>query len=199
MYIEVVKNLKNIIELDGLKAGDKIPSERELSERLHVGRSSVREALRALELLGLIETRVGEGTFLRDARANQLVQLLGTFILQDDKSKKDVKETKHLIEMDCLKLVSARNDKEQLLQLKRWTQDNQFGDGDFFLKVIESADNHLYYRIWVVLNDFERTLNVEKTPVKSSYYLALVDALMGSDETKIQKAYEQLRNLSTDS
>ena len=43
-----------------------LPSERELSSRLNVGRSSVREALRALELVGLIETRRGEGTFIRN-------------------------------------------------------------------------------------------------------------------------------------
>src|SRR3954469_15709204 len=98
-----------MINLDGLKSGDKLPSERELSERLNVGRSSVREALRALELLGLIETRRGEGTFIRDFRGNQLVQLLSTFILQDEKAKRDVLETKNLIEMDCLRLALQRN------------------------------------------------------------------------------------------
>ena len=59
--LEIVKQLREMITADDLKSGDKIPSERELSERLNVGRSSVREALRALELLGLIETRRGEG------------------------------------------------------------------------------------------------------------------------------------------
>ena len=66
VYVEIVHQLQNIIADDRLKTGDKLPSERELSERLKVGRSSVREALSALELLGLIETRRGEGTFLRD-------------------------------------------------------------------------------------------------------------------------------------
>ena len=61
LYQEIVEKLRQMIESDGLVSGDKIPSERELSERLNVGRSSIREALRALELLGLIETRRGEG------------------------------------------------------------------------------------------------------------------------------------------
>ena len=81
-----------------------MPSERELSERLNVGRSSVREALRALELLGLIETKRGEGTYIRNFKDNQLIPLLGAFILQGDKSKQDVIETKTLIEKDCLTL-----------------------------------------------------------------------------------------------
>jgi GntR family transcriptional repressor for pyruvate dehydrogenase complex len=86
VYLEIVKQLREMITVDGLKTGDKIPSERELSERLNFGRSSVREALRALELLGLIETRRGEGTYIRDFRGHQLVQLLSTFILQDQKA-----------------------------------------------------------------------------------------------------------------
>ena len=90
-----------------------------MSERLNVGRSSVREALRALELLGLIETRRGEGTFIRDFQGNQLVQLLSTFILQDEKAKLDVIETKNLIEMDLLRLVLSRVDEKRLLSIKR--------------------------------------------------------------------------------
>ena len=78
----------------GLLPGDKIPSERELSERLDVGRSSVREALRALELLGLIETRRGEGTFIKDFQEHRLVELLGTFFLQNEKVNEDLAETK---------------------------------------------------------------------------------------------------------
>ena len=77
LYLEIVDKIRQMIVRDGLLPGDKLPSERELSERLQVGRSSVREALRALELLGLIETRRGEGTFLRDVRNHQLVEILG--------------------------------------------------------------------------------------------------------------------------
>ncbi len=55
VYREIVMQLSEMITAGGLKPGDKIPSERELTERLNVGRSSVREALRAIELLGLIE------------------------------------------------------------------------------------------------------------------------------------------------
>ncbi|MEH7254517.1 GntR family transcriptional regulator, partial [Neobacillus niacini] len=128
-----------MIATDNLISGDKIPSERELSERLNVGRSSVREALRALELLGLIETRRGEGTFIRDFQGNQLVQLLGTFILQDEKAKLDVIETKNLIEMDLLRLVISRIDEKRLLQLKGLVERNQLNDDQIFYHLIEIA------------------------------------------------------------
>ena len=122
-----------MIERNNLKSGDKLPSERELSERLNVGRSSVREALRALELLGLIETRRGEGTFIRDFEGHQLVQLLSTFILQDDKAKRDIMETKYLIELDCLWLTIHKSSDEQLIEFKNWADTAVYTDDDFFL------------------------------------------------------------------
>ncbi|MFE7149596.1 FadR/GntR family transcriptional regulator, partial [Heyndrickxia sporothermodurans] len=103
---------------DGLVSGDKLPSERELSERLKVGRSSVREGLRALELLGLIETRRGEGTYLRDFTDHHLVELLSMFILQDDKVKNDVKITKELVEKDAIRLVINNLDRPSIELIK---------------------------------------------------------------------------------
>lgn len=196
VYIEIVKQLRTMIEQDGLKPGDKIPSERELSERLFVGRSSVREALRALELLGLIETRRGEGTFIRDFRSNQLVQLLSTFILQDDKAKHDVIETKYLIEMDCLRLISSRNNDEQLSHLKKWVESSNFTDDEFFLKIVELADNHLFYRIWIILKDYYHSLQLQNLQTEKNEYQLLIQALLTKDEDIFRNQYRKLRKLS---
>lgn len=186
-----------MIEQDGLKQGDKIPSERELSERLHVGRSSVREALRALELLGLIETRRGEGTFLRDAKTNQLVQLLSSFILQDEKAIKDVIETKFFLEMDCLRLILEKKSDEQLKSLMKWVKEEKVQDEEFFLNIVRLADNHLFYRIWLILSDFYRSLNIEQGPFEKRYYEALIQALLTSNEKNVVEAYKKLRKLSS--
>jgi GntR family transcriptional regulator, transcriptional repressor for pyruvate dehydrogenase complex len=200
VYIEIVKQLRKIIEKDRLKAGDKIPSERELSERLNAGRSSVREALRALELLGLIETRRGEGTYIRDFRGNQLVQLLSTFILQDKKAIQDVIETKHLIELDCLQLALSKRTKNDFQRLKQWTIEHNVEDIDFFTKIIEFADNHLIYRIWQILVDYYRSLdrNEQDKPTKEQF-IDLAKALEKGDEDLVFIAYRRLRKLSDES
>jgi len=198
VYLEIVKQLRNMIEQDGLTPGDKIPSERELCERLNVGRSSVREALRALELLGLIETRRGEGTFIRDFRSNQLVQLLGTFVLQDTKAKQDVIETKYLIELDCLRLILRRNNVKQLEDLKDWIESCEFTDDQFFIKIVELADNHLFYRIWSILNDYYDALKLPKMERKDPFYASIVQALLGGNEPDVLRAYYSLRKLSND-
>lgn len=187
-----------MIDDDGLKPGDKIPSERELSERLQVGRSSVREALRAIELLGLIETRRGEGTFLRDARGNQLVQLLSTFILQDEKAIQDVKETKYLIEMDCLRLIVQRNNGEQLRKFRNRIESITLNDDGFFLKIVELADNHLFYRIWNILSEFYNSLQLQQESNKKRDYVALIDVLIDGNEDIVIKEYKRLRKLSSE-
>ena len=196
VYLEIVRQLRTMIEKDGLKAGDKIPSERELSERLNAGRSSVREALRALELLGLIETRRGEGTFIRDFRGNQLVQLLSTFILQDERAIKDVIETKQLVEMDCLKLALSKNCADNFAGLKRWVIEHKVDDVAFFARVTDLAGNHLVVRIWQILQDYYLSLNMKDYQPTREQYLELVEALEIGNQELVLVAYRRLRNLS---
>lgn len=198
VYIEIVKRLREMIDADGLKSGDKIPSERELSERLNVGRSSVREALRALELLGLIETRRGEGTFMKDFQDHQLVQLLSTFILQDEKAQQDVLETKRMLEMDCLRLLIKTLDEESLKNLKEYASSDMINDGAFFDKIVKMADNHLLYKIWVILKDYCQVQGSQETKFYKEDYLNLLKGLERNDEEKTLSAYRELRKLSTD-
>jgi len=61
----VIRQLTRLIEDGLLKPGDQLPSERELSEELHVSRGTVREAVQFLGTLGLVEVRHGSGTFVR--------------------------------------------------------------------------------------------------------------------------------------
>ena len=72
VYEEVAKQIERLI-LKKLKPGDKLPSERELAEMLRVSRSSIREAIRGLELMGLVEPRQGAGTIVREISADSLV------------------------------------------------------------------------------------------------------------------------------
>ncbi|MBT2681947.1 FadR family transcriptional regulator [Bacillus sp. ISL-35] len=198
VYVEIVRQLREMINKDGLKPGDKIPSERELSERLNAGRSSVREALRALELLGLIETRRGEGTFIRDFRGNQLVQLLSTFILQDKKAKDDVVETKNMIEADCLYLAAEKIREDEIRRLKVWIDDHNFEDEEFFRRIAELADNHLFYRIWYILNDYYKALELKAIPAEKEEYHLLLDALATKNGELILNRHRMLRKMSTE-
>ncbi len=178
MFVEILNKLKAIIQKDRLQPGDKLPSERELSERLNVGRSSVREALRAMELLGLIETRRGEGTFIKEARNHRLVEVLASFILNDGLVKKELTETRQMIEKNAILLASERRTEAEMDRLKDFldqmeendlTSIDSVVDRDFFRIVLDAAQNSLLKRLWVELTEYDQFNEDEVTYLLSDY------------------------------
>lgn len=157
MFLEIVKQLRQLIQDENLPIGGKLPSERELAERLQVGRSTVREALRSLELLGLIETRRGEGTFRSDFRKHQLVELLSTFILQESKSKEDVHVTRETLEKEAIRTICHS---EKLQKHSIWDafllklQHEPVIREDIIREIIIISGNRLALKIWFLLKQF---------------------------------------------
>ncbi|MGG0151929.1 FadR/GntR family transcriptional regulator [Bacillus mycoides] len=199
VYLEIVKKIRSIMEEDCLVAGDRLPSERELSSRLNVGRSSVREALRALELVGLIETRRGEGTFIRNFYDNGLVQLIAPFLLQDEKTIRDLLQTKRLLEKDMIRLVCnlpKETFSEVLSKLHQVLEENESSipvlHQAFFKTLIEQFDNYLLYRIWMIVNDYVATLSCEVSGDSIEMYRKLYATLEVKQENDALKIYDEL-------
>ncbi|WP_263701334.1 FadR/GntR family transcriptional regulator [Bacillus thuringiensis] len=199
VYLEIVKKIRSIMEEDGLVAGDRLPSERELSSRLNVGRSSVREALRALELVGLIETRRGEGTFIRNFYDNGLVQLIAPFLLQDEKTIRDLLQTKRLLEKDMIRIVCnlpKETFSKVLSKLHQVLEGNENSipmlHQTFFKTLIEQVDNYLLYRIWMIVNDYVSTLSCKVSGDSIDMYRKLYAILEEKQETDALKIYDEL-------
>lgn len=92
----VARRLQKMI-LDGeLRAGDVIPSQRQLAEQFSVSRASLREALLTLETLGLVKTKPGRGTFVTAGRPDPAAALKWRY--SDSHSMQDVFETRHMLE-----------------------------------------------------------------------------------------------------
>lgn len=193
-FAEVVDKIREMIAADGLAPGDKMPSERELSERLSAARSSVREALRALELLGLIETRRGEGTFLRDFSDHQLVQLLSTFILQRDQTKKDVRLTKEIMEIGCLSsVVVLPNLEGQMLELAERMKDESFTENDFFAFLMDISGNSLLKKIWLIVSDYAAAIHKEdRLLTNKEAFIHLISTVKSRNIKDAIDAYKQL-------
>ncbi|ANS50519.1 GntR family transcriptional regulator [Bacillus thuringiensis] len=199
VYLEIVKKIRSIMEEDGLVAGDRLPSERELSSRLNVGRSSVREALRALELVGLIETRRGEGMFIRNFYDNGLVQLIAPFLLQDEKTIRDLLQTKRLLEKDMIRIVCnlpKETFSKVLSRLHQVLEDNESSiptlHQTFFKTLIEQVDNYLLYRIWMIVNDYVATLSCKVSRDSIDMYRKLYATLEEKQENDALKIYDEL-------
>lgn len=165
-YLNILEEIDQIILQDQLLPGDKLPSERELAERLSVGRSSVREALRALELLDLIETRRGEGTFIKEIGSHRLVEILASFFLRDTKASQNVTETRRIIEKEAVRLACYRITEVQkekltniLIQAKiRWENGEipVEEDYEFHKTLVASSHNRLLLNIWQPLVEYSK-------------------------------------------
>ena len=86
------------------REGDKIPAERDLCQRLDVGRASLREALKALELMGLIETRLGDGTYVRKRSEFFARPLLWAIASGSNAEARELSEARELIEGELCRL-----------------------------------------------------------------------------------------------
>ncbi|WP_455661589.1 FadR/GntR family transcriptional regulator [Pradoshia sp.] len=193
VYLEIVRKLQRMIEKDKLVPGDKIPSERELSERLNVGRSSVREALRALELLGLIETRRGEGTFIYNFQEHKLVELLGSFFVLEGKTKEDLLEVKLLLEKDCIRILAdlSERDPEAGKDFYQWARNHSFTDEEFFTKLAILTDNRLMERIWRTVNSYALASGSIFPVSERKHYIILAALLENGQKEEALNIYEK--------
>src|ERR671930_2747327 len=96
IYEHIVDQIHALIREGRWSPGDQIPPERELAERFRVSRTSVREALRALEMQGIIESRQGGGTFIRSSNTEALVGPLVAAILSGRRELAEVLEVRQL-------------------------------------------------------------------------------------------------------
>jgi len=115
---DVIKELSNYI-LEGIiagtiKKGDRIPSERELSERLGIGRSTLREAIKVIAMMGLLEVRTGQGTFVTEGNSDFYAAPLAWGIIIAEKSIAELVEARLLLESEAVYLATIRASEQEL-------------------------------------------------------------------------------------
>lgn len=120
LYEDIVEMFTKKIESGELKAGDKLPTERELVEQLGVSRTSVREALRAMELVGLIESKVGEGTFIKPSGIDQaILRAVSGGDAADRRHVLEMYEVRCLLEPFAARVAAKKRTAAQLRDMRR--------------------------------------------------------------------------------
>src|ERR687888_1623776 len=114
IYEEVVSQIHELIREGKVKAGDQLPSERELAETFKVSRTSVREALRALETRRLIVSRTGAGNFVAKLPVESLVAPLATLLIEEKGALADIFEMRKLVEPHIASLAASRATKKDI-------------------------------------------------------------------------------------
>ena len=123
---QVIEQLISLIDREGLKNGDRLPAERHLCERLSVSRTALREAIQQMNSVGITESRIGSGTFVKDVqkiKQNQpLVALSDNLILQtltplldaDPLYRLDVQEARIVLEGGTAWYAAQRASKQDI-------------------------------------------------------------------------------------
>jgi GntR family transcriptional repressor for pyruvate dehydrogenase complex len=119
IYEEIVRQIKAMIAEGRLKSGDQLPPERDLAEKFLVSRTSVREALRALESVGLIDIRPGEGTFVREVSVDALVEPLALVLLSQREMTGELFEARRLLEPTIAGLAARRATRDEVQEMER--------------------------------------------------------------------------------
>lgn len=119
IYEEIVRQVKAMIAEGRLKSGDQLPPERDLAEKFVVSRTSVREALRALETLGLLEIRPGEGTFVRATSVDALVEPLALAMASQREAIAELFETRRILEPAIAALAAERATPDDVRDMDR--------------------------------------------------------------------------------
>jgi GntR family transcriptional regulator, transcriptional repressor for pyruvate dehydrogenase complex len=105
---QIASRLIALITEQQLKAGDRLPPERELAATMGVSRSSLREALRALAMLGVAEMRQGDGTYLTNLQPGSLMRSVGLVLALSDSGLEELFEARKLVEPGLAKLAAER-------------------------------------------------------------------------------------------
>jgi GntR family transcriptional repressor for pyruvate dehydrogenase complex len=170
---QVMEKIRQLIASGKFKAGDRIPTEGELAARLGIGRSSIREAIKVFNYLGVLDSRTAKGTFVND-RASISAEALTWSILLGQDDYLDLIDTRGAIDMWSLVLLTERYAQDPALvaepllaldsQLQRMRlavaagadgrEELAKADYDFHAAAIAGCGNRLFTALYAVLRAF---------------------------------------------
>ena len=117
VYKDIIDQFSRMIYEGKLKKGDKLPPERQLCQMLNVSRASIREALRAMEIMGIVESRPGEGTFIVNEVTSSIFQPL-SLLLALEKNQEDFAEIRKVLESASAKMAAQKRTEEHLVTME---------------------------------------------------------------------------------
>ena len=115
---QLARHLMEQTAAGGLASGQRLPSERELAESLGIGRSAVREAIKLLGLLGIVEVRLGDGTYIREPNAAILSEIIEWGLLVGGHSVLDLVEVRGPLEVTAAGLAAVRRSERDVAELR---------------------------------------------------------------------------------
>jgi GntR family transcriptional repressor for pyruvate dehydrogenase complex len=181
VYEEVAQQIERLI-LKKLRPGDKLPSERELAEMLRVSRSSIRDAIRGLELMGLVEPRQGAGTIVREVSAELLPNPFANALKRRRELVSELLDFRKMLEPPLAARAATHASSDEIAEmddiLRRQEEKQVQGDAavaedaEFHYSIALASGNSVVLKVLDILMDLlrdtrERSLQVEGRAQKS--------------------------------
>lgn len=202
-YEEIVRQVQSLTERELLKPGDRLPSERDLAEQFRVSRVTVRQALSVLQVMGLIESRVGDGTFA-GTPSNPVVTVLAPMLNPPKSTLLEQLELRRLIEPEVARLAAERASDAQIGEMRRSIQvqvmklDEGISfveeDSALHLTIARSTQNSLLVRMIESIHELLRGSREESLRARPSMERSLaghrriIDAIAKHDPAAARKA-----------
>ena len=181
VYEEVAKQIERLI-LQKLQPGDKLPSERELAEMLQVSRSSIRDAIRSLELTGLVEPRQGAGTIVRERSAESIVNPFANALKRRQELVSELLDFRKMLEPPLAARAATHASPDEISEmeeiLRRQEGKLSYGeaaiaeDAEFHYSIALASGNSIVLKVLDILMDLlrdtrERSLQLKGRPERS--------------------------------
>lgn len=119
VVVAVARRLLEYVTSGSIEAGTRLPPERQLAASLGVGRSAIREALAALDILGIVTVRPGSGTYLHGTTSELLPQTLSWGLMLSEDRTHDLVEVRQGLEVQAARLAADRATPENIERLER--------------------------------------------------------------------------------
>ena len=173
-FEDIVKQIRDLIEAGKMKKGDQLPTERELTETFRVSRATVREAIRTLESMRLVESRQGDGTYVLASSEEALVQPLAAALFHEKDDLTDIFYIRRVIEPYVAQLAAENATRQEIRELEEVIrqQEEDLNNGKNIIDS-DSAFHNLLARM-------------AKRRVLQRLLLALVDLLAETREEYLQ-------------
>lgn len=120
IYQSIIEQFVGLVKDGKLPVGEKMPSERTLAEMFNVSRASIREAFSALEIIGLIEVRPGEGAFVTELNIAPFLNAITPLFIRNETMENDLLDFRKILELNAVELaaIRAESTKDLLTALK---------------------------------------------------------------------------------
>lgn len=163
VYEEIIGQIKKLIVDRKLQPGDKLLSERELSEKLDVSRASVREAFSALEMIGIIDIRPGEGSFVKQMSYEGMLEPLSFMVQVEIDDIMKLLEVRKILEVETAALAALRAKAEDIDELSDALHNmkeqmvagevGDIGDAAFHFAIARATGNPILVRVMNTISD----------------------------------------------